>query len=406
MRIGIVIGLLLLLLAASATETVTAASVTIPSSSSSYIITINYYLINTNLDDRTVDFTVPIPPNTTWQTSHLVWWNFQPTRPTLGGCRPPAICYSDSASNSLMDFSLLVPSLNVRTLSYQVSVDVNSTPGYPVSPNRPATKSDIPATLQNFTVPTYWWNYTDRIFSDSGAEISLSPYRNESNLFTVANAVRNQTLSQIFSGFRTIRVRVGATEALTQHFGDSSEYSDVFVSLMRSLSLPSTRLWSWLVDDVRGGVLTWHGFVQSAFWAPGYGWLPYDVTTSLYVNRPAIGEVSDRTITFYIENNLPGPGAPIPLMLSQDETFFPGGGAALKSGVIASSQISLIHVPQTPSAAVQLFTLTTTVGVFGAAAILIIFVIAIGFLRARARRRTYRERLDQFEKRLRGVTHG
>jgi len=206
--------------------------------------------------------------------------------------------------------------------------------------------------------------------------------------------------------FRANPIRLGATEALTLSLGGAPEYSDVFVALMRSLSLPATRLWSWLVSDVRQGTVTWNGFVQSAIWTPNSGWLPYDVTTSKYVNRPAIGEVSDRIITFYIENNLPGPGTPIPLMLSQDQSFFPGGGSADKNGVYITTRIIIEYIPRTVSAAVRLFTLTTTVGVFGAAALLILVVVAVGYQRMRVRRRAYQVRLDEFEKRLRGATRG
>ena len=93
-------------------------------------------------------------------------------------------------------------------------------------------------------------------------------------------------------------------------------------------------------------------------------------------------------------------------MLSQDQSFFPGGGAAIKSGVLATTRIIINYIPRTVSAAVQLFTLTTTVGVFGAAALLMLVVLAVGYSRARNRRRAYQERLDEFEKRLRGATRG
>lgn len=393
LRVALAIGLLLLMLGATSTGTLLAASPGVPSSSALYKVQIYYYLINTNFQDRVVDFTVPIPPNTTWQSSHLVFYSLQPSRPF----------YHDIASNSLMDFSIHVPSLNVTKLEYDVAVQVNSTPGYPVDPAISASKSAIPRSLQNFTVPTYWWNYTDPVFAR--AEGDLSQYFSETDLFKIANGVRNETL-RLIPSFRANPLRLGATEALTLSLGGASEYSDVFVALMRSLSLPSTRLWSWLVSDVRQGVVTWRGFVQAAIWSPNSAWLPYDVTTSKYVNRPAIGEVSDRIITFYIENNLPGPTTPIPLMLSQDQSFFPGGGAAVKSGVITSTRIIINYIPRTISAAVQLFTLTTTVGVFGAAALVILVVAAVGYLRARTRRRAYQERLDEFEKRLRGATRG
>ncbi len=394
-RLAIAIGLLLLLFGATAIETVAAAPLTYPSSTSDYLIRIQFYLINTNFGDRTVNFTIPIPPNTTWQTSHLVSYTLQPTR----------FLYHDLATNGLMDYSILVPALNVTSLRYEVSVQVNSTPGYPVNPG-PTPIQDrnaIPEGMQIFTTPTYWWNYTDPVFAS--ALVDLSSYNLENDIFTAASAVRNETLRQI-SGIRANPIRLGATEALTLSLGGASEFSDVFVALMRSLSLPATRLWSWLVADVQNGVVRWSGFVQSAIWTPSYGWLPYDVTTSKYVNRPAIGEVSDRIITFYIENNLPSPGVPIPIMLSQDQTLFPGGGAALKSGVLTTSRIAISYIPRNPSAAVQLFTLTTTTGVFGAAIILIIIVLAVGYLRARTRRRAYQERLDEFEKRLRSVTRG
>jgi len=393
-RLALAIGLLSLLLVAASVGTIMAASpVDVPTSSALYKVQIFYYLVNTNFDDRVVDFTVPIPPNTTWQTSHLVAYTLQPSR----------FLYNDAANNSLMDYSILVPSLNVTTLEYDASVQVNSTPGYPVNPLTSANKSNIPASLQNFTVPTYWWNYSDPVFARAKGD--LFQYFFEPDLFKVANGVRNETL-QLIPSFRANPIRLGATEAMTLSLGGAPEYSDVFVALMRSLSLPATRLWSWLVSDVQQGTVTWNGFVQSAIWSPNSGWLPYDVTTSKYVNRPAIGEVSDRIITFYIENNLPGPNTPIPLMLNQDQSFFPGGGSAVKNRVYTTTRIIIQYVPRTVSAAVQLFTLTTTVGVFGLAALLILVVGAVGYQRARVRRRSYQERLDEFEKRLRGATRG
>ncbi len=393
MRVALAIGLLILLIGAASTATALAASPAAPSSSALYKVQIFYYLVNIGYNDRTVDFTIPIPPNTTWQSSHLVFYSIQPNR----------ALYHDVANNSLMDFSILVPSLNATRIEYDVSVRVNSTPGYPTNPAISPNASAIPSSLQNFTVPTYWWNYTDPVFARARGD--LIQYFFESDLFKIANGVRNETL-RLIPSFRANPLRLGATEALTLSLGGASEYSDVFVALMRGLSLPATRLWSWLVSDVRQGVVTWGGFVQAAIWSPNSGWLPYDVTTSTFVNQPAIGEVSDRIITFYIENNLPGPNTPIPLMLSQDQSFFPGGGAADKSGVIATTRIVINYIPSTISAAVQLFTLTTTVGVFGAAALLILVVVTVGYLRARARRRRYQERLDEFEKRLRGVTRG
>ncbi len=393
MRVALAIVLLLLLIGAASTGTLLAASPVVPSSSALYKVQIYYYLVNTNFDDRVVDFTIPIPPNTTWQSSHLVFYSRQPSHPL----------YNDIANNSLMDFSILVPSLNVTRLEYDVAVQVNSTPGYPVNPAISANTSTIPLSLQTLTVPTYWWNYTDPVFTN--AEGDLFRYSSETDLFKIANIVRNETL-RLIPTFRANPLRLGATEALTLSLGGAPEYSDVFVALMRSLSLPSTRLWSWLVSDVRQGVVTWKGFVQSAIWSPNSGWLPYDVTTSKYVNRPAIGEVSDRIITFYIENNLPGPTTPIHLMLTQDQSFFPGGGAGVKSGVLTTTRIVINYIPRTVSAAIQLFTLTTTVGVFGAAALLILVVVAVGYLRARTRRRAYQERLDEFERRLRGATRG
>ncbi len=393
MRVALAIGLLSLLLGAASIGTIMGASPVVPSSNALYNVRIFYYLVNTNFDDRVVAFTVPIPPNTTWQTSHLVAYSRQPTR----------FLYNDAVNNSLMDYSILVPSLNVTTLEYEASVQVNSTPGFPVNPLTSANKSDIPTSLQNFTVPTYWWNYSAPVFGRAKGD--LFQYFSETDLFKIANGVRNETL-QLVPSFRANPIRLGATEALTLSLGGAPEYSDVFVALMRSLSLPATRLWSWLVDDVRQGRVTWHGFVQSAIWSPNSGWLPYDVTTSKYVNKPAIGEVSDRIITFYIENNLPGPGTPIPLMLTQDQSFFPGGGSGQKNGVYTTTRIIIEYIPRTVSAAVQLFTLTTTVGVFGAAALLILIVVAVGYLRARVRRRAYQERLDEFEKRLRGATRG
>jgi transglutaminase superfamily protein len=392
-RVALAIGLLLLLLGATSTGTLLAASAVMPSSSALYKVQIYYYLVNLNFDDRVVHFTIPIPPNTTWQSTHLVFYSRQPTHPL----------YHDIANNSLMDFSILVPSLNVTRLEYDVAVQVNSTPGYPVNPAISADRGAIPASMQNFTVPTYWWNYTDPVFAS--AEGDLLVYSSETDLFKIANGVRNETLRALPT-FRANPLRLGATEALTLSLGGAGEYSDVFVALMRSLSLPSTRLWSWLVSDVQQGVVTWNAFVQSAIWSPNSGWLPYDVTTSRYVNRPAIGEVSDRIITFYIENNLPGPGTPIALMLGQDQSFFPGGGAGVKSGVLATTRVFINYIPSSVSAAVQFFTLTTTVGVYGAATLLIIVVVAVGYLRARTRRRAYQERLDEFEKRLRGATRG
>lgn len=393
MRVALAIGLLSLLLGAASIGTVMAASPDVPSSSALYRVRIFYYLVNTNFDDRVVDFTVPIPPNTTWQTSHLVAYTRQPTR----------FLYNDAVNNSLMDYSILVPSLNVTTLEYEASIMVNSTPGYPVNPLTSANKSDIPSNLQNFTVPTYWWNYSAPVFARAKGD--LFQYFFETDLFKIANGVRNETL-KLVPTIRANPIRLGATEALTLSLGGAPEYSDVFVALMRYLSLPSTRLWSWLVSDVRQGTVTWNGFVQSAIWSPNSGWLPYDVTTSKYVNRPAIGEVSDRIITFYIENNLPGPGTPIPLMLSQDQSFFPGGGSADKNGVYTTTRIIIQYIPRSVSAAVQLFTLTTTVGVYGLAVLLILVVVAVGYQRMRVRRRAYQERIDEFEKRLKGATRG
>lgn len=392
-RVAIALVLLLLLLGACAVDTTIAATTNVLTSTASYDVLITYFLVNLNFDDRLVNFTAPIPPNTTWQSSHLVTYSLLPS----------GLPYHDAANNTLMDYSVLVPSVSVTSLTYEASVSVTSAPGYPTFPAHSANRTAIPDSLQDFTLPTYWWNYTDPSFGR--ARIDLYSYYSDQNIFEVAGAARNETL-QLISNYRASRIRLGATEALQLSLGGSAEYSDVFVALMRSLNLPATRLWSWLVDDVQGGVVTWNGFVQSAFYSPEYGWIPYDVTTSKYVNRPAIGEISDRIITFYIENNLPAPNFPIPLLLSQDQTFFPGGGSVVRSGIIMTTRVSISYIPARVTSAVQLFTLTTTVGVSGGAAILIIIILGVGYTRARARRRAYQEKLDEFEKRLRGVARG
>ena len=261
-----------------------------------------------NKDFIVSDLEVPIPPNTSWQTSIIKNISLKP------------VLIIHHGANTFVRFRLTLSRfqpLNIK-ISGMLSLRSLDTPSSELLISFSHYLKSISSKFLCFIQPTKWWNYSDPVIS----RVKESIYKE----ITLRNATLKEVLDylrrfvQRTLSYSKCKFRKGASKALVDKVGDCSEYSDVYIALARSLGIPARRVLGWVFMGFHAGKPILVGHAWAEILLPDIStWIPLETTfpSNVSINMD-VGKLPENYIAFYIEDGTHDVNSPL---VPEDESF-------------------------------------------------------------------------------------
>jgi len=182
--------------------------------------------------------------------------------------------YMDFLNNSFIIYYIkrLAPEEKF-TVRVHATLDVYSI-DYNIEPEQVGNYDKNDPNYKNFIVPSKLIESDDPQIQAAAKEI----LKDSNTLLDTIFKTYNWVIDNI--EYEKIPGEVGALYAYKNREGDSAEFSNLFVALLRANDIPSRRISGWGGDLNEGGEYTSrqvsHGWAE--FYLPNYGWIPTDPT--------------------------------------------------------------------------------------------------------------------------------
>ncbi|MFW6117082.1 MAG: transglutaminase-like domain-containing protein [Thermoproteota archaeon] len=264
-------------------------------------ITYNYTEVETfqyTGSEKEVTLTWVVPPNTSWQICKVL-----SVKPTPDGW------YHDEWGNLLCNVTVSTSGSRFNiTGIYNVSsfaLGKNA-----VQPSKVGGINQIPEGLiQNYSAPSYWWNHTHPEVKSMIDEIKRTNDHSNS-VYPLVVQARNSVVQHLT--YKEYPERHGATWAAINGSGDCEEYTDLFIAIVRGLGIPARRMTGFHVE-LKGNQTEHQGHAWPEVWLPGYGWIPYEVTSEDDGN--SLGQISYHYVAYNIEGWRPPPSSNVSMII-------------------------------------------------------------------------------------------
>ena len=204
----------------------------------------------------------------------------------------------------------------------------------------------LPPEYRDYVKPTFWWNYT--IDNIAGISKDLAGrLKDDMKIAEVLELIRNMTVSKLH--YTPMDLRSPVWKAVEAGTGDCSEFSDLYVSLARSVGIPALRSVGYIAErwDSSRGEYVLMGHAWPIVYVPGAGWAPVEATTTISKGL-AVGVNPLDYICLYIDNGNETPDSWDPIrgdvLLEPNERWFVGFEETLEyNNYTISSSIKVYH---------------------------------------------------------------
>jgi transglutaminase-like putative cysteine protease len=222
-----------------------------------------YRIVNSGSQPATeITLRTFIPPTTKFQSV------------TVPNTLPGITFESDADNNQIAVIQIgSIPGNQEKMVSFQLSVQPQGNVGVimPFFGTWPEFRDVTqPNSIgEQMLAPSKYWNLDDGYVKDLVAVLKKSA-KNASEFIQLAFEFTNQRLTYEINNFRETAART-----LQSRKGDCSEFSDIFVTILRAAGIPAKVVHGWTID-LEKNTLNPHAWCE--FFSPQRGWLACDPT--------------------------------------------------------------------------------------------------------------------------------